>query len=713
MALGACVDAAPTGPSASNLEIIRVHGDGQYGEPGGRLPVPLEVRVQERESGRVAEGVRVSWKVVEGAGATVEPLAAETDSVGSVAARLTLGSDFGVYRVRASVPEMDGGPAVFTAEAVRAPELRSLPAGAVAPGDTILVEGANLAPDPDRNVVLFSGIRGKVVFSQASQLRVEVPSCLPERGVRVRIQIGALSSQELPLQVAGSGQVLLLEPGEDLVADASRGLACIHLPSAPESRYLVMPHTTGTVGAAEYDYTLVGLTSDGVEPVSARPPGPRPAPVAGASLSAMRRGHEQWEGRIRALERQALAGRGPRPETDPSARPTTRAPGAAPALGDHREFSVLSRDNEFEVVSARIRYITENSIVYVDEEVPSGGFTDLDLAGLAREFEDAIHPTVTGYFGQESDLDGNDRVIVLFTPAVNRLTEEDSEGFVGGFFFGVDLLEDREGSNGGEIFYAMVPDPMGEEGPVLARSVVLRALPAILAHEFEHMVHFNQRMLQAGAESQEALWLSEALAQMAEDLVGEVFRRQWDLLKAQDYQMGNWKRAWRYLREPAGVSLLATLPPGTLEERGAGWLFLRHLFGHAQRDDFLLDLTSSVRTGVDNVVWVTGGHWPDLVSEWSAALYLDGSGLPSRPELETPGIDLRRTLSTIDGSYPLDPLPLGGVSFSLPGTLWSSTSDFFIITSPPPGGLALSVSGPDGQPPVEDAAFRFMVVRLR
>ena len=34
--------------------------------------------------------------------------------------------------------------------------------------------------------------------------------------------------------------------------------------------------------------------------------------------------------------------------------------------------------------------------------------------------------------------EANDRVIIIFTPAVNRLTEPGSDGFVGGFFYGLD-----------------------------------------------------------------------------------------------------------------------------------------------------------------------------------------------------------------------------------------------------------------------------------
>ncbi|NIR38511.1 MAG: hypothetical protein GWO00_01660, partial [Gemmatimonadetes bacterium] len=102
-------------------------------------------------------------------------------------------------------------------------------------------------------------------------------------------------------------------------------------------------------------------------------------------------------------------------------------------------------------------------------------------------------------------------VIILFSPAVNALTPRGSSGFVGGFFFGVDLLPDTEGSNAGEIFYTLVPDPDGIYSDPRPKDDILELVPAILAHEFQHMVHFNQRVLLLGAEANEAVWLSEGL----------------------------------------------------------------------------------------------------------------------------------------------------------------------------------------------------------
>jgi hypothetical protein len=375
-------------------------------------------------------------------------------------------------------------------------------------------------------------------------------------------------------------------------------------------------------------------------------------------------------------------------------------------------FKVLNTEDNFDRVTASLRHVTEHSLIYVDEASPEGGFRDTDLASLALEYEDPIYPTVTGIFGSESDLDQNGRVIVLLTPAVNRLTPPGSDGYVGGFFYGLDLLTGRSGSNEAEIFYAMVPDPTGAEGPVISRFAALSTIPAVLAHEFEHMVHFNQRMLVGGAESTESLWLSEALAQMAEDLVGEAFQLNYNLLKARQYQAGNWQRAVRFLEDPGEVSLLASLPPGTLAERGAGWLFLKQVYGRFEPRNVLADLVRSNLSGVHNLSAVTDLGWPELVADWAGSLYLDGSGVPVRPDLQVAGVDLRVALSEGMGYYPLKVHPFGENSDSHLGTLWPSAPSYFIIEPPAEGGIAVGAGGTGGGLPEVPLGLQVLVVRL-
>jgi hypothetical protein len=525
----------------------------------------------------------------------------------------------------------------------------------------------------------------------------------------------------------------MLERGEDATLKASDGSTCLHLPGDPGALYLVVPHSTGTLGGVEHAFSLVGLTEDGAFPAfspKASLVWPLPGlpsegseslsfPVQESSgpgpeldLEAVLAAQDRWSLRLREMERELFSPRGGGSrhlEMEPALGPL-QAP-AVPEIGDRRTFHVLNAENQFEKVRARVRFVSDHALIYLDEETPPSGYSEADLLTFAGEFSDPIHPTITGEYGEESDLDGNGRIIILFTPAVNRLTEAGSDGFVGGFFYGWDLLLGKTGSNNGEVFYAIVPDPTGIHGPVISRYAAMTTVPAVLAHEFTHMVHFNQRMRVAGAESAEALWLSEALAQMGEDLVADAFDSLHQMAKAEQYRSGNHIRAKRFLENPSQVSPLASLPPGSLAERGGGWLFLKQVLGRAGRQDLLRVLTSSRKWGTENVTEAVGVSWPQLVSDWAGSLFLDGTGVPVRPELRVAGVNLRNALAYTNGSYPLTVIPFGETSSVFSGTLWPSSPDYFII-NPTAGGLTLGAAGALGGIPEAGLGLQLLVVRL-
>ena len=151
----------------------------------------------------------------------------------------------------------------------------------------------------------------------------------------------------------------------------------------------------------------------------------------------------RWDEHLRIREAELWAEGGSVPPVLIQESPGSAGASRLPVVGDERVFKVLNARDKFDRVRAGLRFILPHTLVYVDEDAPSGGFREEDLAALALEFDDAIYPTVTGVFGSESDLDQNDRVIILFTPAVNRLTAPGSDGYVGGFFYGLDLLAGR------------------------------------------------------------------------------------------------------------------------------------------------------------------------------------------------------------------------------------------------------------------------------
>ena len=701
----ACGEDGPSGPNRTELEIIIHSGDGQVALGGGPVGERFEVRVRRVDGGKPEPGVGVTWTVVAGDGAQVAPPVSTTNEEGIADALLTLGPALGEYRVEAGFDGLTGPPATFVATAILPPEVTAIFGGPVTAGGAVVIEGSNFRTSPGENVVLFSGIRGRVTAATETELTTLVPSCVPGRDVMVSVRIGGLESNAMALSVSDDGTVDEMALGQATrVVDAS-GMVCQKLPGAEGQAYLAVVSASSQVAAARWGYTLTGLT------------GGTPTGAAGAGASG---GHErarpaggpgaqaEWDRELRGLEKRLLAdGVPPRPSAAAAAQ---RVP--VPALGEQREFDVLNKDQEFTKVTAEAVFVAEQGVIYQDLNAPAGGFDSRSFRALGDDFDDPIFSTNVSVFGEASDLDGNGRVVILLTPVVNELTPKGSDGFVGGFFFGLDLLVGRPNSNEGEVFYALVPDPDGEFGDARSKSLVMDVVPAILAHEFQHMISFGQRALVLGTSTQEALWLGEGLAQMAEDVVGDAFLARGDTAKAILYKAGNWIRGERYLRDPGEVSLIVTQGQGTLEERGGGWLFVRYLRGQAGSDQILGELTRTTRIGVANVVAVTGRTWDSQFPDWSAALYLDETGVPAPGVLTFPDLDLRSVIEAVENPYPLMPRARGNSDFAVEDELWSSASDFFIVRPPGGGTLSLSLAGPDGGDATPLSRLQLTLVRI-
>jgi len=692
--LASCGD-GPADPTLPELEVVVAGGDGQYGTAGQRLPAPLQASVRKVESGAPQEGVTVRWAVESGDASLVTTSVGTSDAQGLVSATVQLGTTVGPAKIRVTVQEQEAATVTFQVFVAERPLLTSLGSQAVRGGDTLRVQGSGFSPTPDQNVVLFSGIRGRVVSSTPGDMAVEVPRCLPPRTVQVTAQLGELLSAPLPLTVTDGGETPFLAAGEAVDVEDAAGFGCVRLPGG--RRYLVVAQAAGTVGAARYGFTLHGLSSTGGTPVA-----PRVVERPGSeSLSHPMR----FEVMLRESEDRFVRERGPA-DRDIALLQVGPAK-AVPSVGSRRTFKVLNSQGRFDDVQASARLVSDQAVLYVDDAAPGGGFTEAELSTFARTFDDFIHPTVTRAFGAASDLDGNERVAILFTPTVNRLTPSQSDGFVGGFFYGLDLLP-REGSNRGEVFYAVVPDSAGQFSDPLSREVVLRVVPAILAHEFQHMVHFNQRVLQSHAEGTEALWLSEGMAQMAEELVARALQSSGLFAAAEEYRAGNRARARKFLADPSAVSLIVVTGHGSLGERGAGWLYTLFLWD-AGGEEVLKRLTRTTLTGAANVAAATGKPWAAIFADWAAALYADGFG--GRYAFEYPTVQLRDLLRE-PGPYPLAPESLGGSDFVRSGSLWSSSARHYIVIPPASGYVALRLGGAAGGNAPAEAALRLRVVPL-
>ena len=690
----ACSD--PTDLALPPLHIVVASGDGQFGVLGQALPERLQVVVRTSSTGKPREGVGVLWQVVAGDATFIGSPATLTDESGSAFASVRLGAVQGEVVIKASVTEQESETVDFTLFAVDRPVLDALSVTEAPAGASITLLGNSFSPTPDHNIVLFSGIRGRVTSASSTQLEVVVPTCLPTRSVQVTAQLGEAKSEPRSLDVLGNSETAVLEVGEVLdVADDSSA-PCLRLSGAGGASYLVLAMSASTIGAAQHGFQLTGLADDAATlaaPVLAS----RRVRIGEAEPTQVRF-EALLRGREAALVRERVVQNGSGP---------LQVESAVPSVGDRRTFQVFNQDSEFEEVTAVAEYVGTRAVLYVDETAPAGGLDSDDLELFGQRFDEVIYPTVTGAFGNVSDLDGNQRVVILFTPTVNRLTPEGSAGFVGGFYYGIDLLPEQQGSNKGEIFYAIVPDPTGEFSDPRPKDSVLEVTPAVLAHEFEHMVHFNERVLLLQAASTDALWLSEGLALMAEELVAREYELREDASATELFRVGNRRRARRYLVDPSAVSLIVAEGRGSLAERGAGWMHVLYL--DAQKGPGILNqLVRTTTTGTENVSARAGVPWEELLADWWTATYWDvPAAVGSR--LTYPGLDL---VALLRDGYVLQPEELGAADFTRSGSLWSSSAQYYIVVPTLQGSVTLRLGGEAGGASPSGAALRMRVIRL-
>jgi hypothetical protein len=377
----------------------------------------------------------------------------------------------------------------------------------------------------------------------------------------------------------------------------------------------------------------------------------------------------------------------------------------------------------FVAVPATARYVGRQAAIYLDDAVPAGGLTPAELDTLGALFDQQIHPLDTTAFGRESDVDGDGLVSVLLTDAVNALSGDCREGVVLGYFLGLDLLPAEPGSNGAEVFYSRVPDasvPACQH----TRAAVLRELPRVFIHEFQHMISFNQHVLVRGGGA-EHVWLNEALSHFAEELGGRYLTGTGALgdapSRATQFQRVNVLNAFDYLADPESYFLVV---PGTsfgsTPERGAGWLFVRWLADHygdgsVAGTPVTRALLARSAVGAANVEAVAGRPFAELVGAWQLANFLDD--LPGVSMLDQRlayrSVNLRSTFDDLFPVYPLRPDSVTA-TYARQGVLRAGSGRHVrVVQAAGAAAVELRLADPAGGAVNGLAAVRYAVARLR
>lgn len=243
-------------------------------------------------------------------------------------------------------------------------------------------------------------------------------------------------------------------------------------------------------------------------------------------------------------------------------------------VGDKDNFWVHNLDsNVNNEVQATLRYVTPHVYFWVQDGV---SVNEGEMKALVDEFETKIYPTTREFFGSEwsPGIDGDEHIYILYARGL---------GFsVAGYFSSSDSVHPliQEYSNGHEMFLFNADNTsLGEEFTY-----------GVLAHEFQHMIHWN-------LDGNETSWLNEGSSELAAFINGyDPGGFDWLYINDPDLQLNDWPNDQN-----------ATTP-----HYGAGFLFMTYFldrFGDEATQALVRDPANGLES-VDDVLRETAATDP-------------------------------------------------------------------------------------------------------
>ncbi len=225
------------------------------------------------------------------------------------------------------------------------------------------------------------------------------------------------------------------------------------------------------------------------------------------------------------------------------------------------------------------------------------------IDNLSSEFENTIYPGLTSKLGQEASpgIDGDKKVTILLHPM-----KEDS----GGYFRSNDEYSKLQvtDSNEREMIY------------INANSIKSPIAKSLVAHEFTHLITFNQKNNTYGI--QEDAWLNEARAEYAPTLLGY-----------NDVYGGSYleKRVQYFSEKPTGSMVDWQ---NTKYDYGRISLFVHYLVDQ-YGVNILVDSLHSPKTGIDSINYALQKNnskedFYQIFSNWVVAVLLNDCDYGSR-----------------------------------------------------------------------------------
>ena len=164
----------------------------------------------------------------------------------------------------------------------------------------------------------------------------------------------------------------------------------------------------------------------------------------------------------------------------------------------------IERNRPYAVEVVKVR-TGQHCILYLEKE-NINLVTEENMNKIINNFDNVIYPTVRKYYGEESDVDQNNKII-LFGLDI-RDGRSASSSYIGGYFTPYDLVNALYSNLKDMVYLDIVEGLQGRNTPQLFSTI---------AHEFAHLVSYNERTLKRNLPPLE-VWLEEGIAQGAEHL---------------------------------------------------------------------------------------------------------------------------------------------------------------------------------------------------
>ena len=212
---------------------------------------------------------------------------------------------------------------------------------------------------------------------------------------------------------------------------------------------------------------------------------------------------------------------------------TVSPPNGDIEIGTRQDFWVTNVDtNKNYQISSTLEYATDHVYFWVQDGVE---FQAEDLEQLVNTFEKHIYPRNRAFFGSEwsPGVDGDPHIYIIYAEGLGSN--------LAGYYSSADELHPlaHEYSNAHEAFV------LNSENVVLDSEYAY----GVLAHEFQHMIHWFQ-------DRNEATWVNEGFAELAVLLNGYDVGSEYNYISNPDIQLNDWPYNDGYTSPHYGASFM-------------------------------------------------------------------------------------------------------------------------------------------------------------